>query len=182
MDRRTFIAGLAAAAAAPQAAFAAPGISASPSLIEAFRSVTGIHEGSGGGTLHILFAPWCYVSPQLYRETRAFTGMLSLRWIPFSGGQPEGSEATERLLRSPHAASVAAAFTTLKPLAARMPTPLADAQDLAVETGIVPQIIRDSGRGAVTPTVAYSFGGGRVRLLLGGPGPGDLAQIARIAE
>lgn len=182
MDRRTFIASLAAAAVYPAAARAEPGVPASPGLIDAFRSVAGISEGNGRGTLHILFAPWCHVSPQMYRDSREFLGELTFRWIPFSGGQPEGSEATERLLKSPRASSISTAFTPLQRLAAKPSTPLADAQDMAVRSRIEPQVIRDAGSGIVTPTLAYSFGSDRVRLILGGIGKEQMAEIARIAS
>lgn len=183
MDRRSFLAIIAAAAAVPSAALAAePGLPASLQLLDAFRSVSGIEEGSGKGTLHILFAPWCHVSPQLYRDSRPYLSRLRLRWIPFSGGQPEGSEGTERLLRAGTASAVPQAFVPMQPLAVRPATPLADAQDAAVAGRIQPQVLRDSGKGLVTPTLAYGFGDGRVRLVRGGIAGSDFEVISAIAS
>lgn len=184
MDRREFLAVLAAAAAAPASAFAAalPGIPASPQLLDAFRSVRGIEEGSGAGTLHILFAPWCHVSPMMYRYSRAYLSQIRLRWIPFSGGQPEGSEGTERLLASGTASAVQQSFVPLQPLAVQPATPLADAQDAAVAARIEPLVLRDSGRGIVTPTLAYGIGDGRARLVRGGLHQEDFATIGRVAS
>ena len=180
MDRRTFIASLAAATLLPAGqAMAEPGIPASPDLIDAFMAVPGITEGRGG-TLHVLFAPWCHISPRIYRDSRGLLDRMSIRWIPFSGGQPEGSEAVERLLRSPRASSLSSVFTNLQPLAVKPSTPLSDAQDMAVFSRIEPKVIRDGGAGIVTPTLAYKFGSDRARLVLGGVGVSGLEEIARI--
>lgn len=181
MDRRAFISALGAAAAFPFPAAASVGLPASPDLVAAFRSVPGITEGKGPGTLHVLFAPWCRVSPSLYRDTRSFLDALAFHWIPFSGGQPEGSEATERLLSNPFPSSLASAFTPLRPLAARPSTPKADAQDAAVYSRIAPLVARDSGGGLVTPTLAYLTRGGRARLIRGGIGLRELDAIASVA-
>lgn len=181
MDRRAFISGAAAATAFPAHAVVEAGIPASPDLVTAFRSVPGITEGSGPGTLHILFAPWCHVSPALYSRSRGHLRQLTFRWIPFSGGQPEGSEATERLLSSPFPSSLASVFTPLKPLGVKPTTPKADAQDAAVYSRIEPLVVRDAGGGLVTPTLAYLTRGGRARLIRGGVGPDDLDYIASAA-
>jgi len=181
MDRRSFIAGAAAAAAFPLSAYASPGIPASPDLVGAFRAVPGVSEGNGPGTLHVLFAPWCHVSPTLYRQSRPFLRKLTIRWIPFSGGQPEGSEAVERLLSNPFPSSVASAFTPLQPLGVRPATPKADAQDASVHSRIEPRLVRDTGRGLVTPTLAYLTKGGMARVIPGGIGPEELEAIAAVA-
>jgi len=181
MDRRSFLAIL-AAAAVPSPAFAEPGVAASPQLLSAFRSVRGIEEGRGPATLHILFAPWCHVSPQMYRDSRPYLSALRLRWIPFSGGQPEGKDGTERLLRDGTPSGVPQSFVPIQPLAVRPPTPLADAQDAAVAGLIEPQVLRDSGMGLVTPTLAYGFGEGRVRLVRGGLHPADFGLISKIGS
>lgn len=177
MRRRDFI--LAAAAAiTPLPALAAPGVGASQALEAAFWKAHGIQEGSGRGNLHVLFAPWCHVSAELWNASRAFTDTLSFRWIPFSGGQPEGLAGTEALLASPFPSSIPAAFTTIRAGSTPGATPLADAQDRVVASYIEPAVIRDSGAGLVSPTLVYRLRDGRVRVVRGGIGAVHLQEIA----
>jgi len=177
--------GLIAAAAASLAVTGearALGLPAGPDLERAMTSLAGIGEGHGPGTLHVLFAPWCHVSPDLYRASRGVLGHLTIRWIPFSGGQPEGKEATEILLRNMEPSLVPAAFSPLRPSAVRLPTPLCDAQDATVARSIEPLVIRDTGRALATPTMVYRFRDGRVRVVPGGVTAEQLRIIAGLAS
>jgi len=158
------------------------GLPAGPDLERAMSSLVGIAEGHGPGTLHVLFAPWCHVSPELYRVSRGILGSLTIRWIPFSGGQPEGREATEILLRNMEPSLVPAAFSPLRPSGVRLATPLCDAQDSAVARSIEPLVIRDTGRALATPTMAYRFRDGRVRVVPGGVTGEQLRLIAGLAS
>lgn len=183
MKRRQFIGGALAASALPAAANANVGYSASPELIKAFRSVPGVIEGLGGGTLHVLFAPWCHVSPTFYNVSREFVlgGRLTLNWIPFSGGQPEGSNAMEAFLQNPDPAYIPAMFTGIRNGTQKGSTPLADAQDRRVIDILQPILIRDSGAGMRSPTFAYAMGE-TVRLLPGGIYKKELELISRAAS
>jgi thioredoxin-related protein len=60
------------------------------------------------------------------------------------------------------------------------PTPLSDAQDEAIER-MTHLIIRDTGRGMVTPTIIYSMGTDRVRVVPGGIDERQFLDIARVA-
>lgn len=183
MNRREFISGVVAAGLLPSSANSMVGYSASPELIRAFRSVPGIIEGLGGGTLHVLFAPWCPVTPLFYNESREVvaSGRLTLNWIPSSGGQPEGSLAIENLLRNPDAHNIPSTFTSIRSGTAKGNTPLADAQDKRIVEVLEPAIIRDSGMGMKSPTFAYAMGES-VRLLPGGIYKKELELIARAAS
>jgi len=175
MDRRTFIAAAALLMTGGRAT-ASVGIPASPALLAAFSSVYGIQEGRGP-LLHVLFTPWCHVSPEFYRESRPFLDRLTLNWIPFSGGQPEGSEALERLLRRPGPASLPGVFTKVRAGSSNVSTPLADQQDAAVQSVIAPVLIRDTGLSLVSPTMVYAIGE-RIRVVRGGIRKSELEKIA----
>lgn len=185
MDRRRFVIGMTALAAASgfssvRDAAAEPGISAAPDLLAAVAGLRGVAEGSGRGTMHVLYAPWCPVSPELYRDTRAFTPRMRINWIPFSGGQPEGRIGTEFLLRSGSPSDIPNSFTTLRRLQPIEATPLADAQDAAL-AAIMPLYYRDAGGALSTPTVFYRMAGDRVRVVKGAPQPQHIEQIALVA-
>jgi hypothetical protein len=185
MQRRHFILGsavLAAGLATVREASAEPGISAAPDLYAAVAGLRGVSEGSGQGTMHILYAPWCPRSPELYRDTRAFLGRLRVNWIPFSGGQPEGKTGTEFLLRSGQPSDIPNSFTTLRPLQPITATPLADAQDTALNNAVMPLYYRDAGGSLYTPTIFYSMAGNRIRVVKGAPQPQHIDQIARTAS
>jgi hypothetical protein len=179
MLRREFIAG-AGALAATGAAASPVGIPAAPDLLAAAASLRGATEGSGSGTIHVLFTPWCPISPQLWKASRSSPGLARIHWVPFSGGQPEGREAVERFLRDPSPRAVQQIFVKLQQLAFLPPTPLSDSQDAAIST-IAPLIIRDTGRGMVTPTIIYSMGQERVRVVPGGISESQFLEIARVA-
>lgn len=176
MDRRTFIlAGLLLPVSSNS--FASIGISASPALRSAFNNVYGITEGRGP-TLHILFTPWCYISPEFYGISRPYLDRMSLNWIPYSGGQPEGRISLEQLLRRPGASSIPAVFSKIKHGSVSSPTPLADQQDQSVDQVIRPVLLRDTGLGIVSPTMLYSIGD-RVRVIRGGIRSPELDILAK---
>jgi hypothetical protein len=182
MRRRDLIIGTAAVAVlgTTRLASAEPGISAAPDLFAAITGLRGISEGSGRGTLHILYAPWCTMTPTLYEHTRAYLSRLRLNWIPFSGGQPEGRAGTELLLRSGSAADIPRFFTHVNRTPAIGLAPLADAQDAALGA-IMPLYYRDAGGGLSTPTLFYRLAGDRIRIVKGAPQPFHLEQIAAVA-
>jgi hypothetical protein len=185
MQRRHFILGsatLAVGLAAVREAWAEPGISASPDLYAAVSALRGVSEGSGQGTMHVLYTPWCPLSPDLYRDTRAFLGRLRVNWIPFAGGQPEGRTGTEFLLRSGQPSDIPNSFTTLRPLQPIAATPLSDAQDAALQSNVLPRYYRDAGGSLRTPTIFYSMAGDRIRVVKGAPQPQHIEQIAILAS
>lgn len=180
MLRRTFLQ-CAATVVVPLEALAAPvGIPAAPDLLAAAAGMPGAIEGTGEGLIHVLFTPWCPVSPELWRASRAIPSISRIHWIPFSGGQPEGREAVDRFLANPSPSAVAQIFVKLQPIAHIPPTPLSDAQDIAISK-IDRLIIRDTGRGMVTPTIIYSIGSDRVRVVPGGIPEAQLVEIAQVA-
>jgi len=181
ITRRTLIAASAAFAAAPGRANAL-GLPAGPDVLGAFSSLQGISEGRGRATLHVLFAPWCHVSPTLYRESRGILDRLTLRWIPMSGGQPEGKESAEVLLRNMDPALVPSAFVPLRPLGVAMRTPLCDQQDAMVSRLLEPLLIRDTGRPLTSPTLAYRYLDDRVRVIPAGLSRDQLRQVAELAS
>jgi hypothetical protein len=180
MKRRAFIAGSAAMLATGFAMANPVGIPAGPDLLAMAASMRGVIEGSGGGTVHVLFTPWCPISPQLWRSSRAIPGVARIHWIPFAGGQPEGAEAVNRFLMDPSPHAVQQIFVRLQPIAHREPTPLSDAQDAAMAR-IEPLLIRDTNRNVVTPTIIYSIGADRVRVVPGGISEAQFLEIARVA-
>ncbi|NTF17516.1 hypothetical protein G6L37_03835 [Agrobacterium rubi] len=181
MLRRTFLTGSALSLALPTPSVASPvGIPAAPDLLTAASRMRGVFEGSGRGTVYVLFTPWCPVSPELWKASRSSPGLARLHWIPFSGGQPEGREAVERFLRDPSPRAVPQIFVKLQPIAFTPPTPLSDAQDMAIAS-LSRLVIRDTGRGMVTPTIIYSIGSDRVRVVPGGITESQFVDIARAA-
>jgi hypothetical protein len=179
MLRRSFIAGAAASVMAGRASAAPVGLPAAPDLLGAVRSLQGATEGSGRATIHVMFTPWCHVSPEIWKNTRSLPG-VAIRWLPFSGGQPEGREAVDRFLQNPSASAVPRIFTRLQPVAMIPPTPLSDMQDDRIER-LAPIVIRDTGRNLVTPTIVYTLGPVRVRVVPGGISAADFMEIARFA-
>lgn len=179
MLRRTFVAGAAAALAAGRASAAPVGLPAAPDLLGAVRSLQGATEGGGRATIHVMFTPWCHVSPEIWKNTRGLRG-VAIRWLPFSGGQPEGREAVDRFLQNPSASAVPRIFTRLQPIAIVPPTPLSDRQDAAIDR-LAPIVIRDTGMNLVTPTIVYTLGPDRVRVVPGGISAADFLEIARNA-
>jgi hypothetical protein len=179
MLRRSFIASAAVALLSGRASAAPVGLPVAPDLLGAVRSLQGATEGSGGATIHIMFTPWCHISPEIWNNTRSLRG-VSIRWLPFSGGQPEGREAVDRFLQNPSASAVPRIFSRLHPLAMFPPTPLSDMQDDRIAR-LAPLVIRDTGRNLVTPTIVYTLGPERVRVVLGGISAADFLEIARYA-
>jgi hypothetical protein len=156
------------------------GRSVGPALLSAVNSLPGVIEGHGRGTLTILFAPWCHVSPTLYGTTRGFLNEISLRWVPFSGGQLEGRLGTERILASGTAGSLARNFIPAgtQPDVSQ-PTPLSDAQDHRMEQ--VERIaVSETGQPLSTPTLLFVRFDGRYRAILGGVDAFDLRKIADV--
>lgn len=181
MLRRTFLQSAALSLAVPSVAMSAPvGIPAAPDLLAAAAGMRGVTEGAGRGTIHVMFTPWCPVSPQLWKASRSSPGLARIHWIPFSGGQPEGREAVDRFLRDPSPRAIPQIFVKLQPLAFLPPTPLSDAQDMALSR-VAQLVIRDTGRGMVTPTIVYSIGADRVRVVPGGISEEQFLEIARVA-
>jgi len=79
-------------------------------------------------------------------------------------------------------ALIPSTFTTIRPLGDPMPTPLCDRQDAEVERLVAPLVIRDTGRVLRTPTLAYRFRDGRVRVIPGGIGLEEFRKIAELAS
>jgi hypothetical protein len=180
MNRRRFIIGLSALGVAHAAAAQSePGISAAPDLLKGIEGLKGVSEGVGG-TMHVLYTPWCHLSPTLYRDTRPFLGRMKVNWIPFSGGQPEGKTGTELLLSSGLQSDIPKSFMALGPLQAAQQTPLADAQDAAL-SHVMPLYYRDVGGSLSTPTIFYRMAGDRIRVVKGAPQPRHLEVIALVA-
>lgn len=179
MRRREFITFALAVAASP--AVAEPGVSASPALLEAVAALGGVEEGRGRGLIHVLYAPWCHLTPSLYADTRALLERVRFRWAPFSGGQPEGRIGTERLLASPRPGMIERSFVPIAPSTFSGPTPLADAQDAAV-AAMEPIFARDVGLGIVTPTLFFDRGGDRARVVRGAPDYPVLETMAALAS
>lgn len=182
MERRAFLTAFAISPLilASSEASASPGISASPELFSAFTSLRGVSEGRGQGTMHVLFAPWCPLTPQLYEDTRPFLGRMRINWMPFSGGQREGRYGTEYLLESASAADVPKSFTRIGTVAPLAQTPLSDAQDAAL-SGMVHLYYRDAGGSLRTPTIFYKMPGERIRVVKGAPEPRHIEEIANLA-
>lgn len=157
------------------------GMSASPALLAAVRALASVREGQGSGSVYIVYAPWCRVSPDIYRMTRAYLPSLRLNWIPFSGGQPEGKQGTEYLLRSGDPKAIPDSFVKLRPYAVIPATPLSDTQDAAVNA-MLKIFYRDIGYGLLTPTLFYAFDTDRVRVIRGLPSPEGLAKVAASAS
>jgi hypothetical protein len=156
------------------------GRSVGPSLLAAVNSLPGVSEGHGRGTLTILFAPWCHVSPTLYGVTRGFLNEINFRWVPFSGGQPEGRIGTERLLVAGNAGLLANSFIPAgsQPTLSR-PTPLSDAQDTRINE-VERIVVSETGQPMSTPTLIYERFDGRFRAILGGVNAHDLRAIADV--
>jgi hypothetical protein len=182
LNRRAILLGAVAAAvtqALPRTASADVGSSASPQLLRAIEALPGVTEGSGAA-LHVMFAPWCHVSPDMYNASRAYLSRLRLHWIPYSGGMPEGKEGTEFLLRAGTADRLPESFVKLKEYKPAGYTPISDAQDAAVKA-MLPVYFRDVGHGLASPTLFFSLPGDRVRVFRGEPSAEQLAFIARVA-
>jgi len=183
MLRRTLLlAALAAPAASlvpARASARPPGTSAGPELLSAVSAMRGVMEGTGGN-VHILYAPWCSVTPRLHADTRGFLGRMRLNWIPFAGGQPEGRTATELLLRSGRPEDVPRYFTSIRALAPLAEAPLADAQERSLSS-LLTYYYRDVGGSLATPTVVFGMRDGTVRVMKGAPGPAHLADVAAYA-
>lgn len=182
LKRRSLIFGAPAAIFATQALGQTRdvGRSVGPELLAAVNSLPGVMEGNGRGTLTILFAPWCHVSPTLYGVTRGFLSEISLRWVPFSGGQPEGRIGTERILAGGSAGLLARNFIPAGSQSqVSTPTPLSDAQDQRM-TQVERVIVRETGRSLVTPTLVYKRFDDRYRVILGGVDAVDLRNIADV--
>lgn len=156
------------------------GRSVGPDLLSAVNSLPGVTEGHGRGTLTILFAPWCHVSPTLYGVTRGFLNEISLRWVPFSGGQPEGRVGTERILASGSAGSLARNFIPAgsQPEISQ-PTPLSDAQDQRMRQ-VERVVVTETGQPLATPTLVYARFDERYRVILGGVDAVELRNIANV--
>jgi hypothetical protein len=181
MKRRTLIFGGATALLSSPVIAAPVGLPASPDLLSAVASMRGVYEGGGAGTVHVLFTPWCPISPRIWKASRAILGISRLHWIPFSGGQPEGREAVDRFFRDPSSHAVQQIFVRLQPMSHVSPTPLSDAQDQAMDR-VASLIIRDTGRGLVTPTIVYQLASERVRVVPGGIDEAQFLEIAAVVR
>ena len=180
MLRRTFLATAAAMAVAP-GAFAYPvGLPGAPDVLQQASRMTGVTEGTGPGTIFILFTPWCHVFPDVYAATRGVLTKATLRWIPYSGGQPEGRKAVETVLGNPTPEALSHIYTPISHGVPQTPTPLSDRQDAAM-VRVASLIIRDTGHSLATPTFVYSLGSERIRIVPGGLDAGQLMEIAAAA-
>ena len=184
MRRRTFLLALgggALARAAPASANFDVGVSIARELFQAIETLDGVTEGAGLGTMHVLYAPWCHTMPQLWADTRSFMASVKIKWVPYSGNQPEGKFGTEMLLRSHDPASIPRSFTKIHSNLPAVPTPLADAQDLALGR-MMTLVYRETSKSLVTPTIFYQRGNGRARIVRGAPDRETIAQIAMLAK
>jgi len=160
---------------------AAIGLPASPEAYSVLDGANGLVEGGGAIQLNILFTPWCSAVPGLFLASRSLVDRLRLRWIPYSGGMPEGREATEILLRNGDTSLIPSAFVAMHQADTRQPTPLSDLQDAYISTKVQPVIVRDTGGTLKIPTLVYRLPGDRVRLLGGSVSREMLASIADVA-
>jgi hypothetical protein len=158
------------------------GLPAGPEAYRSLDGLTGLMEGSGAGIAHILFTPWCSAVPGMFVASRSILSSLRLRWIPYSGSQPEGREASEILLRNGDPSLIPAAYVAMHQADTRQPTPLCDKQDAYMAKVVEPIIIRDVGGAIKIPTVIYRTPDGRVRILGGDVSKSDFAGIALAAS
>ena len=161
-------------------AFANIGWSASPDLYAAFQGMPYIKDGTSSKLIYVLTTPWCPKSPELFRDSRGVveSGQVSLAWIPFSGGQPEGSNAVQAFLeKSDKSSEIQSMFIGIKTGTAKGITPLADEMDHLVVTKLERMIIRDTGMGIKTPTLVYAIGNS-VRIIPGAINKEDIEKVA----
>jgi hypothetical protein len=179
ISRRGLIVGLGASLLAKQA-YARIGWSASPELIKAFRSMPHIKDGTSSKLVYVLTTPWCPRSPELYESSRRIinSGQISFAWIPYSGGQPEGSNAVERLSSGNDVNHINSIFEPIKRGTVKQETPMSDRQDYLVSTTLESLIIRDTGMGIKTPTLVYAIGS-QVRII---PGSIDEKELQVVAD
>lgn len=179
--RRAIVAGvLAVPFAAPRSH--AVGLPAGPDVYGVLDGAAALVEGKGAGVVNIMFTPWCSAVPEMFAGTRAVLEAVRIRWIPYSGGMPEGKEATEILLRNPDPSLIPASFVAMHRADTRQATPLCDKQDAYVARAIEPIIVRDAGGSMKIPTLVYRIGGDRVRLVGGTITKDDIARIAALAS
>lgn len=180
IDRRRLLKGIPAAifATVASSAHAEVGLSAGLDVLSAVQSLPGVTEGHGRGTLYILYAPWCSAVPGLYENTRGFLNEISFKWIPFSGGQPEGRTGVEALLSKGTTADIPRTFQTIvHGYTVKQSTPLSDAQDARMSE-VARLIVRDTGRSMATPTLVYRLQGDRVRIHPGGLSHKGLLELS----
>lgn len=180
LKRRSFVFGCPIAIFATHANARDVGRSVGPALLNALASMPSVREGNGRGTLNILFAPWCHVSPTLWHVTRGFLNEVSFNWIPFSGGQPEGRLGTERLLQAGNASVLSQSFVSPgnAPLFS-LHTPLSDAQDARMKA-VERVLVTETGQPLSTPTLVYRRSDDRHRAILGGINAHDLRDIISV--
>jgi len=178
ITRRGFIGGLGASMFVTKA-FARVGWSASPELLNAFKAMPHVQDGHVANVVYVLTTPWCPKSLELYEASRGViaSGRVTFAWIPFSGGQPEGSNAVQQIMADPRAALIPDMFQPIKMGSTKEETPLADRQDYLVATTLASLIIRDTGMGIKTPTLVYSIGS-QVRIIPGAIDRGDIETVA----
>lgn len=177
INRRALMVGaLASLITSPASAYI--GLSAGPDLFEAFKSLPSIREGTSNKVIYILTSPWCPRTPEIYAATRGLvsSGAITLAWIPISGGQPEGSNAVEELLS--RKIGIADMFNPINSGTVKGNTPLSDRQDYLVANNLERLLIRDTGAGIRTPTIAYSIGS-QIRII---PGSLRREQLEIIAD
>lgn len=182
ITRRATMAGLLASPFTGRRA-SALGLSGGPDAYVAMAGVSALTEGNGGGVVNILFTPWCSAIPELFAASRKVLQTLTLRWIPYSGGLPEGREATEILLRNPDPLLIPASFVVIGRAAGReQPTPLCDHQDHLVSRMIEPLIVRDTGGAMKVPTLVYRMNDERVRIIPGALREEEFDMLADFAS
>lgn len=162
--------------------FARIGWSASPELLQAFQSMPHIQDGTSSKLVYVLTTPWCPRSPELYKASRGVinSGQISFAWIPYSGGQPEGSNAVEKLFSGKEGIGIYNIFEPIKRGTVKYETPMSDRQDSLVSKTLESLIIRDTGMGVKTPTLVYSIGS-QVRIIPGAIDEKDIAIVADFA-
>lgn len=177
MDRRRFLFAAVGILFGGRANAFQVGLSASPLLMDKVLPLSCVREGSGNRTLYIAFTPWCHLSPYVYEVTRPYIDRIQIAWIPFSGGQPEGRQGTEFLLRSGAPSDVPACFEPPGTPARYEATPLADHQD-ALFDQVQKEYVRNFARYPGSPTLFYTIGN-RTMAVPGAPISADMAELAR---
>jgi hypothetical protein len=180
LKRRSLVFGAPVAIFATQVMARDVGRSVGPALLGALAALQSVREGNGRGTINILFAPWCHVSPTLWGVTRGFLNEVSLNWIPFSGGQPEGKLGTEQLLQAGTPSALSSSFLSPGSVPSfSSPTPLSDAQDARMRS-VERVIVSETGQPLTTPTLVYRRFDDRHRAILGGINAHDLRDIISV--
>ncbi len=181
LNRRSFLGICAVSLFSKEADARDVGLSVSPNIQKASEDLSYVEEGTGQGVLHILYTPWCHAVPEFYATTRPFVSQMKLRWIPFSGGQIEGKNATENLLETGDPTQIPLNFPVIGTSETRVkPTPLSDAQDAKMEK-FNKVLIMETSHQIYIPTMLYRRVDDRFRIIRGSINGDDLNFISKVA-